>query len=210
MGVARAGVERLSKLAKRGLGTPRRLSGPAKGCLGSGCQMEDELLKLTHNVVALMVDLLKKVVDDYKKLVGFEISLIQTVVVVWVLLVPRPESDLVVTVASQSFLHRGSCVGFACRGAVASRSGLADNDIDLFLDGSLRVGRGIPRESTVILGEWSLVSDIALEMSLPNEVFTLVFEVVAFLHVMSMLSVEVIISSFVTPFQVCFEWVRGA
>ncbi|RWV82511.1 hypothetical protein GW17_00055988 [Ensete ventricosum] len=93
--------------------------------------------------------------------------------------------------------------------AVASRSGLADNDIDLFLDGSLRVGRGIPGESTVILGEWSLVSDIALEISLSNEVFTLVFEVVAFLHIMSVLSVEVIISSFVTPFWVCFDWVRG-
>ncbi|RZS00927.1 hypothetical protein BHM03_00030712 [Ensete ventricosum] len=120
----------------------------------------------------VLVDLPKKVVDDYKKLVGFEIGLIQT-------------------------------------GAVASRSGLADNDIDLFLDGSLRVGRGIPGESTVILGEWSLVSDIALEMSLSNEVFTLVFEVVAFLHIMSVLSVEVIISSFVTPFWVCFDWVRG-
>ncbi|RWW63237.1 hypothetical protein BHE74_00029599 [Ensete ventricosum] len=109
----------------------------------------------------------------------------------------------------QSFLHRGSCIGFACRGVVGSRSRLVDNDIDLFLDGSLQEGRGIPGRSTVVVGEWSLVSNIASEMSLPNEVFDLVFEVVAFLRFMSMLSVEATVSSFLMPFGVCFDKVRG-
>ncbi|RRT52627.1 hypothetical protein B296_00020391 [Ensete ventricosum] len=126
-----------------------------------------------------------------------------------VLLVPHLESDLGVTVVPRSFFHRGSRIGFACRGAIASRSKPVDNDIDLFLDRSLRVGQGIPGESTVVIGEWSLVSDIAPKMSMPNEVFELVFEVMAFLRVMFVLSVEATISSFVTHFGVCFDEVRG-
>ncbi|RWV90840.1 hypothetical protein GW17_00046921 [Ensete ventricosum] len=84
----------------------------------------------------------------------------------------------------------------------------ADNNIDLFLDGSLGVRRGILGGSTVIIGEWLLVSDIPTEVSLPNEVFDLVFEVVAFLRIMSVLSMEMKVSSFVMPSRVCFDWVR--
>ncbi|RWW56769.1 hypothetical protein BHE74_00036489 [Ensete ventricosum] len=120
-----------------------------------------------------------------------------------------PQSDLRVTVVSLSFLHRESHVGFACRGAVASRSMPADIDIDLFLDGSLLVGGGILGGSMVVIGEWSLVSNIVPKMSLLNEVFDLVFKVVAFLHVMSVLSVEAIVSSFVMPFGACFDRVWG-
>ncbi|RWW51721.1 hypothetical protein BHE74_00041904 [Ensete ventricosum] len=54
---------------------------------------------------------------------------------VWVFLVPRPGSDLGVTVTFQSLLHYGSRIGFARKGAVTSRSGHVDNNIDLFLYG---------------------------------------------------------------------------
>ncbi|RWW33641.1 hypothetical protein GW17_00001636 [Ensete ventricosum] len=47
------------------------------------------------------------------------------------------------------------------------------------------------------LRSWSLVSDITFEVSLPNEVLNMIFEVVSFLSVMSILLMEAIISSLV-------------
>ncbi|RWW06172.1 hypothetical protein GW17_00030516, partial [Ensete ventricosum] len=82
-----------------------------------------------------------------------------------------------------------------------------DNDVDLFLDGSLRAGQIIPSGST--FWRCSLVSYISTEMSISNEVFNLVLEVVALLRIVSVLSVETIVSSFVVPFRVHFDWVRG-
>ncbi|RRT52281.1 hypothetical protein B296_00029167 [Ensete ventricosum] len=49
------------------------------------------------------------------------------------------------------------------------------------------------------LRSWSLVSDITIKVSLPNEVLNMIFEVVSFLGVMSILLMEAIISSFVPP-----------
>ncbi|RWW73425.1 hypothetical protein BHE74_00018707 [Ensete ventricosum] len=93
----------------------------------------------------------------------------------------------VITVMSWSLLHCGSCVGFVRRGAITSKSRLVNNNMDLFLNGSLRVGRGIPGGSMVIDRKWSLVLDIPTEVSLPNEVYNLIFEVVAFLRIMYVL-----------------------
>ncbi|RZR88170.1 hypothetical protein BHM03_00015682 [Ensete ventricosum] len=58
-------------------------------------------------------------------------------------------------------------IGLAGQRAVAFGSGATDDDIDLLLYGSLRVGRGIPRSSA--LRGWSLVLDIATEVPLLNE-----------------------------------------
>ncbi|RWV86327.1 hypothetical protein GW17_00051788 [Ensete ventricosum] len=41
-----------------------------------GRQMEDELLKLTHSMEALRVDLPKQSIEDYKKSSGFEMGLV--------------------------------------------------------------------------------------------------------------------------------------
>ncbi|RWV95091.1 hypothetical protein GW17_00042314 [Ensete ventricosum] len=46
-------------------------------------------------------------------------------------------------------------------------------------------------------------------MSIPNEVFDIVFEVVTLLRIMYVLPVEMTVSSFVAPFRVCLDWVRG-
>ncbi|RWW20382.1 hypothetical protein GW17_00015508 [Ensete ventricosum] len=105
-------------------------------------------------------------------------------------------------VAPRSFLHHGLRIGFAHRGAITSRGRPSDNDIDLFLDRSLQVGRGIPGGSMVVIGEWSPVTDIVSEVSLSNEVFDMIFKIMAFLYVMSILSMETVVSSFVTPFGV--------
>ncbi|RRT86168.1 hypothetical protein B296_00003424 [Ensete ventricosum] len=61
----------------------------------------------------------------------------------------------------------------------------------------------------MVVREWLLVSDIAPKMSQPNEVFDMVFEVVAFLRVMFVLSVEAALSSFVMSFGACCDGVRG-
>ncbi|RZS13656.1 hypothetical protein BHM03_00045268 [Ensete ventricosum] len=42
-----------------------------------GRQMEDELLRLTHAIEALRVDLPKQAIEDYKKLPRFEMGLVQ-------------------------------------------------------------------------------------------------------------------------------------
>ncbi|RRT35754.1 hypothetical protein B296_00059173 [Ensete ventricosum] len=124
-----------------------------------------------------------------------------------ILFVSQSESDLGVAVTFWSSFHRGLRESFAHRGAIAPRNRFANGDIDLFLDGSLRVGRRIPGGST--FRRCSLVSDIPTKMSMRNEVFNLVFEVVALICIMSMLSVETIVFSFVVPFRACFDWVRG-
>ncbi|RZS27804.1 hypothetical protein BHM03_00061331 [Ensete ventricosum] len=120
-----------------------------------------------------------------------------------VFLVPRPKSDLRVAIASRSFFDCGWYVCLSSQGAITSRRGSAHDNINLFFNEPLQVGRGIPGGST--FGKWSLVSDIPTEVSLPNEVFDLVFEVMTFLHIMFVLSVEMIVFSFITSFGVCFD-----
>ncbi|RWV86584.1 hypothetical protein GW17_00051514 [Ensete ventricosum] len=115
----------------------------------------------------------------------------------------------VIIVMSWSLLHCGSCVGFVRRGAITSKSRLVNNNMDLFLNGSLRVGRGIPGGSMVIDRKWSLVLDIPTEVSLPNEVHNLVFEVVAFFRIISSLSVEKRLRSLVEVDWVCPETYIG-
>ncbi|RWW35663.1 hypothetical protein BHE74_00059386 [Ensete ventricosum] len=58
---------------------------------------------------------------------------------------------------------------------------VAHNNVNLFFYGPFRARRRISDKST--LGCWSLVSDIALEVSLPNEVFDLVLEVLTLLSI---------------------------
>ncbi|RRT77563.1 hypothetical protein B296_00014752 [Ensete ventricosum] len=109
----------------------------------------------------------------------------------------RHQGDLEVTVASWPLFYCGSCICSARRRAIASRSGSADNNINLFFYGPLWVGRRISGMST--LGSWMSVTDIAAEVPLANKVFNLVFEVMALLGVMFMLLMEATISSPISP-----------
>ncbi|RWW28651.1 hypothetical protein GW17_00006863 [Ensete ventricosum] len=104
-----------------------------------------------------------------------------------------------VTVASWPLFYCGSCICFARRRAIASRSGSADNNINLFFYGPLWAGRRISGMST--LGSWTSVTDIVAEVPLANKVFNLVFEVMALLGVMFVLPMEATISSPVSPFE---------
>ncbi|RWW24107.1 hypothetical protein GW17_00011623 [Ensete ventricosum] len=57
-------------------------------------------------------------------------------------------------------------------------------------------------------GKWSLVPNITTKVSLPNEIFNMVFEVVAFLGVMPVLLMETTISSLVSPLGMCLDWIE--
>ncbi|RRT82094.1 hypothetical protein B296_00004633 [Ensete ventricosum] len=81
-----------------------------------------------------------------------------------VFLFPRPESDLGVTVVPWSFLHYGSHIGFARRGAIASICQAVDNDVDLFLDWSFWAGRGTPISVVIVIGKHPLVSDVPMKV----------------------------------------------
>ncbi|RWW54328.1 hypothetical protein BHE74_00039088 [Ensete ventricosum] len=54
-----------------------------------------------------------------------------------------------------------------------------------------------------------LVPDITIEVSLPNEVFNLAFEVMVFFGVMSVLPMEVTVSSLIPPFRARLDRIRG-
>ncbi|RZS01732.1 hypothetical protein BHM03_00031645 [Ensete ventricosum] len=112
---------------------------------------------------------------------------------IWVLLVLRSESYIGIMVASRSLFHYSPRICSARRVSVASRSKSSHKNINLFFYGFLWAGRRIP--GMLALGSWSLVPDITIEVSLPNEVFNLVSEVVTLIGVMSMLSMEAIVYS---------------
>ncbi|RZS01511.1 hypothetical protein BHM03_00031388 [Ensete ventricosum] len=91
-----------------------------------------------------------------------------------------------------------SRISFSCRGAVTARSWPAEDDIDLLLDRAFglgdesRGGRPSGREdySWTYRRRWPRA---------PDEVFNLVLQVMAFLGLMSVLSVKAVVPSFVMP-----------
>ncbi|RWW68595.1 hypothetical protein BHE74_00023878 [Ensete ventricosum] len=179
---------------------------------------------------ALKVELPKQATVDYKQSTRFEMGLVQTGQVSYeygyhVTLAqfqaryPELEveedpfknllEDLTVPMeVDQSFDDTLSPSEVALPGFPRIASCFADTCSSWELHSAM-VGRGIPGGSMVVIGEWSPVTDIVSEVSLSNEVFDMIFKIMAFLYVMSILSMETVVSSFVTPFGVCFDGVRG-
>ncbi|RRT76843.1 hypothetical protein B296_00029565 [Ensete ventricosum] len=128
---------------------------------------------------------------------------------IWIFLVARLEGDFGVTIVSPPFCNGGSCVGFSCHGAAASRSRATDDDVNLLLDRSLWPGRGSPFSVLVLIGRDTLISDVLTKMALSDEILNLVLQVMAFLHVVVIFSVETIISPLITSLGFCPDRIRG-
>ncbi|RZS20058.1 hypothetical protein BHM03_00052534 [Ensete ventricosum] len=67
----------------------------------------------------------------------------------WVLLASRLECDVEVFVMRRPLLDLRSCIGLARQGAVTAQGGPSEDDIDLLLDRTLRLGRRVSRGSAI-------------------------------------------------------------
>ncbi|RZR96560.1 hypothetical protein BHM03_00025586 [Ensete ventricosum] len=124
---------------------------------------------------------------------------------VMVLFVPRPEGDVKVFFVCRPLSNLSARISFTRRGDVAARGRPPDDDVDLFLNRPLWSGRWVSRGPTI--GERRLVTNIATQMPVPDEVFNLTLQVRTFLRVVAMFPMETTIPSFVTSFRVCLHWI---
>ncbi|RWW64590.1 hypothetical protein BHE74_00028163 [Ensete ventricosum] len=101
------------------------------------------------------------------------------------------ETDLGVGATPRHLLDRGPSVGLTCRGAVSTRRGSTDYDVDLTFD---RVGKALWMIS-LQPPVWMVHSplDIMTEVSLADQVLDLVLQVLALFGVMAVFTMEMII-----------------
>ncbi|RWV91905.1 hypothetical protein BHE74_00017388 [Ensete ventricosum] len=71
------------------------------------------------------------------------------------------------------------------------------------------LGQGPFFSATVLIRRGPLISDIPAKMSLPDEILNLVLEVVTFLRVVTVFSVETIIFPFIVSLGLCPDGVGG-